>query len=121
MFDPNAWTVGEVVTLVRNVGILVAILGVGWKARALVQPVVDFFADLKRLMIRGEKHMDAMEESMSLLLDNHLTHIGSHVATVARHQVRGAASDVATFDSEEAASEIVAEGPAPEGQEPRVL
>jgi len=120
MYDPNTMTVSEVVTIVRNVGILGTILVAGWKARALVQPIVDFFDDLKKLMKRATRHMDIMEESMGLLLDNHLAHIGENVSKVAHHQVRASLLEQASYaESEAAAPEAVAESPT-DGQDLQV-
>jgi len=109
MFDPNTMTLSELVNALKNVGILVTILVAGWKARALVQPIIDFLDDSKRLMQRATRHMDMMEESMSLLLNNHLSHL-KHInfepASYEEYQTS-------------AASEIVAESPA-DDQEPQV-
>ena len=88
MFDPNSVTMGELFTTLRYVGVLVTILVAGWKAHAVIQPFMDFLEEVKKLMKRSEMHMDIMEESMRLLLTNHLTHIGNHVRAVAHNQVR---------------------------------
>lgn len=111
MVDTSKMTVSEVITIIRNIGFLLAILGVGWKARALIQPIVDFFNDTKRLMKRSERHMDVMEESMVLLLDNHLAHIGKHVASVAHNQVRASSEEVAYYGTEDAALEAASNAP----------
>ena len=111
MFDSSTITFSEVVTIVRNVGILATILVAGWKARSLVQPVVDFLDDTKRLMKRGERHMDVMEESMSLLLDNHLTHIGNHVRAFAHNQIRASVAEQNEYETADAVME--AEGSPP--------
>jgi hypothetical protein len=75
MFDPSQMTVGQLVTMLRDGGILVSILVFGWKVRGLVQPLIDFFSQAKSLFERATRHMDAMETGMNVLLSNHLSHI----------------------------------------------
>jgi hypothetical protein len=105
MYDPSTVTVGEIFSTLRYVGVLVTILIAGWKAHAAIQPFTDFLVELKKLMKRSEQHMDVMEESMSLLLDNHLTHIGNHVKAVAYNQVRATAAEQVEYEMADAAME----------------
>ena len=118
MFDPNSVTMGELFTALRYVGVLVTILVAGWKAHATIQPMMEFLELVKKLMIRSEKHMDAMEESMTLLLDNHLTHIGANVHHFTHNQVRATAAEQVEYEEADAVME--AEGSPPMDKDPQV-
>ena len=109
MFDPNAMTVGELFTLIRDGGILITICAVGWKARAAIQPIAEFFIESKRLMRRAEKHMDVMESGMTTLLDNHLEHISDELRQLARNQVRATSSEQESYLVADSTSDIQAE------------
>lgn len=65
----------QVIASFRDGAIIVAICTIGWKARALYQVAKDFFKRSLEHMDKVEKGMNAMESGMSILLDNHLTHI----------------------------------------------
>jgi hypothetical protein len=75
MFDPTKLTIGELASSLRDLGFFVTLCIGGWKARALVQPAIDFFQDARQFMKRGNKHMLKMETSMNMLLTNHLSHL----------------------------------------------
>ena len=76
MFDPaSTVTLGQVISNLKDGAFVVGIVVLGWKARGLVQPAIDFFN-------RAVKHMDVMEQGvgslqigMNTLLSNHLSHI----------------------------------------------
>lgn len=70
-----AASVGEVLSTVRDGLLLLGFLVAGWKARSIVQPIVDFFKQSKKTMVRANLHMDNMEASMDALLNNHLKHL----------------------------------------------
>lgn len=65
----------DVLGFFRDIALIFGVVVIGWKVHAVVQPIVDFFKLAIKTMKRAEKHMDAMEEGMTLLLENHLKHI----------------------------------------------
>jgi hypothetical protein len=78
----STMTVAELVSTLRDAGFFIGLCVVGWKARGLIQPLVDFFT-------RAQKHMDVMEAAatslqtgMTTLLSNHLSHIESDLRTL---------------------------------------
>jgi hypothetical protein len=120
MYDINSVTVGELFTTLRYVGVLVTILVAGWKAHAMIQPVMDFLKEAMKLMKRGERHMDVMEESMSLLLNNHLTHIGNNVHRFTHNQVRATEAEQVEYEVADAAMEAEGSPPLSDPQVPQV-
>lgn len=75
----SAATIGSLASTLRDAAFFVGILVAGWKARDIVQPAVDFFKESKTLMVRANLHMSKMEDSMSLLLNNHLPHMAEDI------------------------------------------
>ena len=91
MIDFSTMTVNTLLSGIRDIILIVSVLGIGWKIRAFVQPAIDFFKGIKDHLVRSAKHMDMMETSMSLLLTNHLTHIEADLKSLSgrttEHQV----------------------------------
>jgi hypothetical protein len=81
MISPNM-TVGELVATIRDASFIVGILVFGWKARDIIQPLIDFFKEAKATMSRANKHMTIMERNVSLLMSNHLKHIAADLHTI---------------------------------------
>jgi hypothetical protein len=63
-------TVGEAVSTLRDITIIVGLVLSGWKARDWFQPVFDFFKNANQFMVD-------MRRDMQTLLTNHLSHIES--------------------------------------------
>lgn len=78
--DPNSSvTVGQVVSVLRDLGFLIGIPYLGWKARALFEPVRDFF-------IRANDFMDSTDHKLNLLLTNHLPHLQAELERISKHK-----------------------------------
>lgn len=75
MFNPGSMTLAELSSVVRDFGIFGTLVMVGWKGRSWVQPVIDVFSEAKDFFQRADRHMTTMEAQMSLLLNNHLSHL----------------------------------------------
>jgi hypothetical protein len=83
MFDPSTTvTIGQVISTLKDLGFIVGTGVVGWKARDLFQPAVDFFK-------RAVDHMDIMESGvkslqmdMNTLLTNHLSHVEADLKVI---------------------------------------
>lgn len=73
--NPGGITLAELSSAFRDVTIIGVLLSVGWKGRALIQPVVQFFTDAKKFFGRANEHMTIMESGMHALLTNHLAHL----------------------------------------------
>ena len=92
-------TVGELFSTLRDAGFFVGLCVVGWKARGLIQPLINFFE-------RAQKHMDVVEvgvgnlqTGMNTLLTNHLSHIEQDLKTLSgrRNDFVHALADVDPF------------------------
>lgn len=75
MLNPSQWTIGELSSAVKDYGIFVTVVVLGWKGRAAIQPCIDLFKKASAFFDRADKHMTQMESDMSLLLNNHLSHL----------------------------------------------
>jgi hypothetical protein len=75
MFNPGGITLAELSSAVRDLTIIGVLLSLGWKSRALVQPIIDFFNESKDFFSKANHHMIFMETSMGSLLNNHLAHL----------------------------------------------
>ena len=84
-FDPAQLTLGQVSSTLRDFTVVGVLLTVAWKSRGWYDLATSFF---QRLI----HHMDLMEQGMSTLLTNHLTHIEKDLDKLTRRQVR--ATDV---------------------------
>lgn len=69
-------TIGELASSIRDIAIVGTTLTLGWKARAFIQPGVDFFK-------KANSFMDTMSAGMELLLTNHLPHMHTELKTMA--------------------------------------
>lgn len=84
MLSPSQLTIGELSSAVKDYGIFVTVVVVGWKSRGAIQPLInfvkkvsDFIDKVDARFERADKHMTLMETSMSTLLNNHLAHLKS--------------------------------------------
>lgn len=75
MFNPGGLTLAELSATVRDLAIVTFLIGLGWKGRGIVQPVVDVFKQAKDFFVRADHHMITMETQMNSLLNNHLAHL----------------------------------------------
>lgn len=76
MMNPSQWTLGEISSAVRDLGIFGALATVVWKSRGGYDIVKKFF-------LRCIEHMDTMEAGMKTLLENHVKHIEADLAKIA--------------------------------------
>jgi hypothetical protein len=74
--------VSELISTLKDAGFLIGFCIAGWKARAVIQPLIAFFD-------RAQKHMDTMEAGISglqtgvnTLLTNHLSHMEQDLKTL---------------------------------------
>jgi len=83
MVDPSSTvTIGQVVSTLKDLGFIVGTCVVGWKARALVQPAIDFFNRAVSHMDKMESSVTSLQSGMSTLLNNHLSHIEADLKTI---------------------------------------
>jgi hypothetical protein len=68
-------TLGELVSTLKDGAFLVGILLAGWKARGLVQPMIDFFRRALSFMDSTETKLGRLDSGMNMLLTNHLSHL----------------------------------------------
>jgi hypothetical protein len=80
MVDLSKVSLGDVIQYARDGAVIVSILVFGWKARAFIQPAIDFFEEAKATMERANKHFTIVEERFELLMENHLKHISQDLA-----------------------------------------
>lgn len=85
--DFSSMTVGDFIAIVKDVTIGISVLTLGWKARALIQPVIDFFKTASSTMRRANQHMFAMEAAMNTLLTNHVAHIEKDLASLVGRRI----------------------------------
>lgn len=82
MFNPGSLSIGDISSAVKDYGIFVTVLFLGWKGRGIIQPGIDLFKKLSGFidkidsrLPRADQHMAFMEGSMHQLLNNHLAHL----------------------------------------------
>jgi len=75
MTNLGSMSLGEFVSTVRDVLFFIGLSIAGWKARSLVQPLIDLFKRANEFFDRSETHYTTMETQMDLLLNNHLSHL----------------------------------------------
>jgi hypothetical protein len=80
MFNPSQWTLGEISSAVRDLGIFGSLVVATWKSRGMYESVKSFF-------VRCSQHMDVMEKGMSTLLDNHVKHMEADLAKIAGRKI----------------------------------
>ena len=90
--------VGELISSLRDLIFILGMLTVGWKVRAWVQPVIDFFHRANEFFDRSEVHIQRVESGMQMLLNNHLSHIQSDLGHISGREVRGAVYAVDSHD-----------------------
>lgn len=83
MFDPSSTvTLGQTISTLKDGAFIVGIVVLGWKARGLVQPLIDFFARAKQHMEIMETGMTGLRIDVTTLLNNHLSHIEQDLKTL---------------------------------------
>jgi hypothetical protein len=82
MNEVSGMTVGEVISSLRDISVIVGIAVFGWKARSWFQPVIEFFSELKQFIVRANQHMTLVEQGMAVLLENHMAHIQKSVEEI---------------------------------------
>jgi hypothetical protein len=85
---------GEVISSLRDVIFILGVLTIGWKIRAWLQPVIEFFKRANEFFDRSEAHIDKVESGMQVLLNNHLSHIQSDLGHLSGREIRGSAYTV---------------------------
>lgn len=93
-------TVGELVATIRDASFIVGVLVFGWKIRDFIQPMIDFFKEAKATMERANKHMDAMELNIRVLMSNHLKHIAADLHTMSGNHVYPEIEEAVVIDAE---------------------
>lgn len=71
----------QLISELRDAAFIIGISVVGWKARSIVQPIIDFFK-------RVTRHMDVMEQGMTTILNNHLYHMEADLRVIANRHKR---------------------------------
>lgn len=94
MFDPSQVTLGQVSSTIRDLSVVVGIFGIAWKSRGWLEAAKKFFERLTT-------HMDVMEDGMSTLLTNHLTHIEADLKKMTHRQVRATGDEQVQYESED--------------------
>lgn len=92
MIPISQMQVGELISSVRDMVFVLGVPYLGWKARAWVQPGIDFFKRANKFFDLGETHMQKVEVGMQVLLNNHLSHIQSDLGHISGRQPRDLAS-----------------------------
>lgn len=87
MTNLGQMSVGELVSTLKDIGFFVAFVIAGWKARAIVQPAIDFFVTAKATMERANEHFVIVEEGLETLLTNHVAHIEADIAKLAGRDI----------------------------------
>jgi hypothetical protein len=81
MFDPSGITLGQISSSVRDFAIVGTLVTLSWKARGVYEAITQFFT-------RTVKHMDLVENSLNVLLTNHLAHIENSLDKMSANQER---------------------------------
>lgn len=81
-------TVGELISSIRDLTVILGTLTIGWKVRSWVQPLVDFFKRANTFFDMGEKHIQRVEAGMNVLLNNHLHHIQADLGHISGRDMR---------------------------------
>lgn len=86
MFDePTFTSASNLFGIARDIFIIGAVIKVGWKARDLVQPAIEFFKDVRTFMVIVTGHMGQLEKDMQILLSNDLEHMNSYLKVIAEN------------------------------------
>lgn len=81
-------SVGDLISSLRDITLILTTLTVGWKLRSWVQPVIDFVKRADRFFTLGEAHIIRVEDGMNKLLNNHLDHIQADLGHLSGREVR---------------------------------
>jgi hypothetical protein len=81
MFDPSSITLGQMSSAVRDLSIVGTLVLGSWKVRGAYEAVTHFFD-------RVTKHMDVVENNISVLMTNHLSHIEDSLKQMSVNQER---------------------------------
>lgn len=77
VLNPDAISVGQVLSMVRDGGLIVGVLTIVWKARGWLEASLQF-------LDRVTKHMAFVEATLTTLTTNHLRHIQQDLHLLAR-------------------------------------
>lgn len=78
MFDDPVSTVtsvGHLATMLRDLVASGAVLFIGWKARDIVQPMIEFFKKANLFMDETSTVLTGMQGDMKLVMNNHIPHM----------------------------------------------
>ena len=81
MFDPSSITLGQLSSSARDLSIVGTLVLGSWKARGIYEAFTHFFD-------RVTKHMDVMENNISVLMTNHIVHIEESLKQMSQNQER---------------------------------
>jgi len=88
MIPLSQMQVGELISTIRDAVFILGVPYLGWRARAWVQPGIDFFKRANKFFELGETHMQKVEAGMQVLLNNHLSHIQSDLGHISGREPR---------------------------------
>ena len=100
-------SVGELLSSLRDITLILSMLTIGWKARAWIQPGIDFFKRANKFFDLGEAHIQRVESGMQILLNNHLSHIQSDLGHLSGREPRQSAYTVDCHSEPEETSKEV--------------
>lgn len=81
--------VSQFIAALRDLSFVVGLSVLGWKARTWLQPAYDFFNRAEKHMDRVETGLSNMENGMSILLENHMTHVQNSLEILAKEKRNG--------------------------------
>lgn len=83
-------TLGELLSNLRDITVILGTLTIGWKLRSWLQPLYDFFKRANKFFELSESHIQRVESGMQVLLNNHLSHIQSDLGHISGREPRTA-------------------------------
>ncbi len=86
MFNPGTFTFKDAADVLYDFALPSFLITVAWKSRGL-------YDDAKAFLIRAVNHMDVMEQSMAVLMNNHAPHIEAYLRTLAERESKANVKD----------------------------
>lgn len=81
--DPSALTVGQVLSDLRDISLILGMLALVWKARGAFDAVCNFTKRITEHMDSMDLFAKDMKQALSSIVNNHLRHIEYDMKTVA--------------------------------------
>lgn len=89
MFDPaSTVTLGQVISNLKDGAFIIGIVVLGWKARGIVQPLINFFEASTKHMLVMEQGIILLQTGMNTLLTNHLPHLEQELKAISSRRTR---------------------------------